>query len=131
LEAPSEPHLARLPVYHYGNGSKEENMRHLALFGAAILLSLAACGGGPEEAGTPAEAPKPEAPKVDCCKVTAELKAQMPNCCQRGDLICCKDAKTDPKNKADCCKKGDELTSKMPDCCKKHAAGTPQACCQK
>jgi len=111
-------------------------MRHLALFGAAVLLSLAACGGGPEEgeaaAEAPkAEAPKPEAPKIDCCKLTADLKAQMPKCCVRGDLLCCKEAKADPKNKADCCKKGDALTAKMPDCCKKHAAGTPQPCCQK
>ena len=111
-------------------------MRPVALFGAAVLLSLAACGGGPEEAETTAEtpkaeAPKPEAPKVDCCKVTSDLKAQMPKCCQLGTLLCCKEAKTDPKNMADCCKKGEELKAKMPDCCKKHAAGTPQACCQK
>jgi len=116
-------------------------MRHLALVGAAVLLSLAACGGGPEEGEATAEAPKVdapkveaakvEAPKVDCCKVTADLKAQMPKCCLRGDLLCCKEAKADPKNKADCCKKGDALTAKMPDCCKKHAAGTPQPCCQK
>ena len=114
-------------------------MRHLALFGAAVLLSLAACGGGPEEGETPAEAPKAEAPKAeppkpatpkgDCCKVTAELKAQMPKCCINGAALCCKEAKSDPKNKADCCKKGDALTAKMPDCCKKAAAGTPQACC--
>ena len=121
-------------------------MRHLALVGAAVLLSLAACGGGPEEGEAAAEAPKPEAPKVeaakveapkveapkvDCCKVTADLKAQMPKCCLRGDLLCCKEAKADPANKAECCKKGDALTAKMPDCCKKHAAGTPQPCCQK
>jgi hypothetical protein len=111
-------------------------MRHLALFGAAVLLSLAACGGGPEEgeaaAEAPkAEAPKPEAPKVDCCKVTADLKAQMPKCCINGQVLCCKEAKSDPANKADCCKKGDALTAKMPDCCKKHAAGTPQPCCDK
>jgi hypothetical protein len=124
-----------IPGYHYGR-LKEKNMRHLALFGAAVLLSLAACGGGPEE-GEPAaeapkaEAPKPEAPKIDCCKLTADLKAQMPNCCKRGDLLCCKEAKADPKNKPDCCKKGDDLKAKMPDCCKKHAAGTPQACCDK
>ena len=115
-------------------------MRHLALVGAAVLLSLAACGGGPEEGEAAAEAPKVdapkveapkvEAPKVDCCKVTADLKAQMPKCCLRGDLLCCKEAKADPQNKADCCKKGDALTAKMPDCCKKHAAGTPQACCK-
>ncbi|MBI3857191.1 MAG: hypothetical protein HY293_16010 [Planctomycetes bacterium] len=106
-------------------------MRHLALFGAAVLLSLAACGGGPEEGEAAAAAPKVEAPKVDCCKGTAELKAQMPTCCARGDMLCCKEAKADPTNKADCCKKADELKAKMPDCCKKHAAGTPQACCQK
>ncbi len=106
-------------------------MRPLALIGAAVLLSLAACGGGPEEGETTAEAAKPEPPKVDCCKGMAELKAQMPTCCARGDLLCCKEAKADPANKADCCKKADALTAKMPECCKKHAAGTPQPCCQK
>ena len=109
-------------------------MRHLALFGAAVLLSLAACGGGAEE-GEPAadapkaEAPKPEVPKGDCCKVTAELKTQMPKCCINGAALCCKEATTDPKNMADCCKKGEAVKAKMPECCKKHAAGTPQACC--
>jgi hypothetical protein len=58
-------------------------MRHLALFGVALLLSLAACGGGPEEGEAAADAPKPEAPKVDCCKVTADLKAKMPDCCRK------------------------------------------------
>lgn len=127
------PHRTRNPGYHSGNGSKEENMRPLALIAAAALLTLAACGGGPEEeAETPAaEAPKPEAPKVDCCKGTAELKAQIPNCCKLGELLCCKEAKTDPANMADCCKKAEALKAKMPDCCKKHAAGTPQPCCQK
>jgi hypothetical protein len=111
-------------------------MRHLILFGAAFLLSLAACGGGPEEEQPAAESPKAEAPKAEaakgeCCKVTADLRAQMPTCCKRGDLLCCKEAKADPQNKADCCKKADQLTAKMPDCCKKQAAGTPQACCVK
>jgi hypothetical protein len=99
-------------------------MRHLALIGVAVLLSLAACGGGAEEtAGEPA----PGA----CCKTTADLKAQMPNCCKRGDMECCKQAKSDPANKAECCKKAETLTAKMPECCKKHVAGTPQACCDK
>lgn len=115
-------------------------MRHLALFGAAVLLSLAACGGGPEEGVTPAEAPKAEAPKAeppkpaapkgDCCRLTAELKSQMPKCCISGAALCCKEAKSDPKNMADCCKKADGLTAKMPACCKKQAAGTPQDCCK-
>ena|SRR5688572_5429059 len=98
-------------------------MRHLALFGAAVLLSLAACGGTEEDA---AAGPPPG----DCCKQTAELKASLPNCCKVGNVECCKQAKTDPANKADCCKKADEITAKMPACCKKHAAGTPQACCK-
>jgi len=111
-------------------------MRHLALFGAAVLLSLAACGGGAEETAAdpaaPAAAPAAPAPVPgECCKTTAELKAQMPNCCKRSDMECCKQAKLDPANKADCCKKAEGLTAKMPECCKKHAAGTPQACCDK
>ncbi len=106
-------------------------MRYLALVAAAVLLSLAACGGGPETGETAVEAPKPEAPKVDCCKVTSDLKAQMPNCCKSGDVLCCKNAKADPKNMADCCKKAEELRAKMPECCKKHAAGTAQDCCKK
>lgn len=106
-------------------------MRALALIGAAVLLSLAACGGDAEVAETPAEAPKAEAPKVDCCKLASDLKAQMPTCCRMGTLLCCKEAKTDPANMADCCKKAGALTAKMPECCQKHAAGTPQACCQK
>jgi hypothetical protein len=95
---------------------RRKNMRHLALFGAAVLLCLAACGGGPETA--------------DCCKQTAELKPQIPNCCATGKLDCCKQAKTDPANKADCCKKAEAIMAKMPECCKKNAAGTPQDCCQ-
>jgi len=99
-------------------------MRHLALFGAAVLLSLAACGGGAEET---AAGPAPG----DCCKTTAELKATLPNCCKAGNVECCKLAKSDPANKAECCKKAEAITAKMPECCKKHAAGTPQACCNK
>jgi len=101
-------------------------MRHLALFGAAVLLSLAACGGGAEETGA-APAPAPG----ECCKTTADLKATLPNCCKAGNVECCKLAKSDPANKAECCKKADAITAKMPECCKKHAAGTPQACCNK
>ena len=102
-------------------------MRHLALFGAAVLLSLAAaCGGGAEE--TPG-APAPIV-KGECCDKTAELKATLPNCCKSGNVECCKLAKSDPSNKAECCKKAEAITAKMPECCKKQAAGTPQACCK-
>jgi hypothetical protein len=80
-------------------------MRHLALFCAAILLSLAACSGTAE--------------KSECCKQAAELKAQMPKCCATADAECC-------KKKSDCCKKAEELTAKMPACCKKG-----DSCCSK
>jgi len=97
-------------------------MRHLALFGAAVLLSLAACGGTDEVAAGPAPG--------ECCKQSAELKATLPNCCKVGNVECCKQAKADPANKAECCKKAEGIMAKMPECCKKHAAGTPQACCK-
>ena len=80
-------------------------MRHLALFGAAILLSLAACSG---------------AAKSDCCKQADEIKAQIPKCCATPSTSeCC-------KKKSDCCKKAEELTAKLPDCCKKG-----DGCCKK
>ena len=81
-------------------------MRQLALFGAAILLSLAACSSN--SSGT------------DCCKKAEEIKAQIPKCCATpGTSECC-------KKKSECCKKAEELTAKLPDCCKKG-----DTCCKK
>ena len=86
-------------------------MRHLALFGAAILLSLAACSSSPSS-GTAA--------KSDCCKQAEEIKAQLPKCCATPSTSeCC-------KKKSDCCKKAEELTAKLPECCKKG-----DTCCKK
>ena len=92
-------------------------MRHLALFGAAVLLSLAACS----SPGT----------SENCCVKAGELKAQVPKCCVIADSECCKKSKMDPARKVDCCKKADEITAKIPDCCKKADAGNPPACCKK
>jgi hypothetical protein len=81
-------------------------MRHLALFCAAVLLSLSACSGS--------------AGKSDCCKKAEEIKAQMPKCCATPSTSeCC-------KKKSDCCKKAEELSAKLPDCCKKG-----ESCCSK
>ena len=82
-------------------------MRHLALFCAAMMLSLAACSGG-------------SAAKTDCCKQADEIKAQIPKCCATPNTSeCC-------KKKSDCCKKAEELSAKLPDCCKKG-----DGCCKK
>jgi hypothetical protein len=89
------------------------NMRHFALFGAAVLLCLAACSSG---SGT----------STECCVKAGQLKAEIPKCCTIPDSECCKKSKMDPAKKVDCCKKAEELTAKIPDCCKKG-----EACCSK
>jgi hypothetical protein len=94
-------------------------MRHLALFGAALMLALAACSDG-SSSSTKAE-------MADCCKKSAELKASMPKCCATPNTSeCCKAEK-----KSECCKKAAEISAKMPECCKKAEAGNPPACCKK
>src|SRR4051812_23917809 len=96
-------------------------MRQLTLLaGALFLLGLAACSSS-SSGGT--------SEMADCCKKTAELKAQVPKCCTTEDSACCKASKADPAKKSDCCKKAEEIGSKMPACCKKAAAGEAQACC--
>jgi hypothetical protein len=103
---------------------KEDVMkRFVATWTAAVLiLGMLSCSSAPSE--------KAAAPG-DCCKKTAELKAQMPKCCASGEGDCCKAAKADPSKKAECCKKADEISAQMPECCKKAAAGEAQACCSK
>lgn len=94
-------------------------MRHLALFGAAVVLALAACSDGSSGSS--------KAEMADCCKKAAELKTQIPKCCTTPDTSeCCKKSKMDASKKSDCCKKADELTAKIPDCCKKG-----DSCCKK
>ena len=58
-------------------------MRHLALFGAAVLLCLAACGGGPETADCCKQAKTDPANKADCCKKAEAIMAKMPECCKK------------------------------------------------
>lgn len=97
-------------------------MHHVARWGVALLiLGMAACSSAPAEKAAPG----------DCCKKTAELKAQIPKCCAGPDAECCKAAKMDPSKAADCCKKADQISAQLPECCKKAAAGQPQACCAK
>jgi hypothetical protein len=96
-------------------------MRPLTILCAATLLCLAACSSGGSS---------DSAPMADCCKKTAELKAQMPKCCAAETSECCKTSKADPSKAAECCKKADQLSKAMPDCCKKNAAGTAQDCCK-
>jgi hypothetical protein len=94
-------------------------MRHLAMLTTALFIfGIAACSS--------TEKPTPMA---DCCKKTADLKAQIPKCCATGDSDCCKASKADPSKTADCCKKAQEISANLPECCKKQAAGQPQACC--
>jgi hypothetical protein len=98
-------------------------MRHIAMVVTAAVLAagLWACSSQPSSGGA--------APMADCCKKSADLKAQMPKCCASGDGECCKASKADPSKASECCKKADQLSAQMPDCCKKAAAGQPQACC--
>jgi hypothetical protein len=98
-------------------------MRYLSiLMSTFLLLGLEACSSAP--AGGANE-------MADCCKTTADLKAQVPKCCASETSECCKASKADPSKKADCCKKAEEITAKLPACCKKAAAGEGQACCTK
>ena len=104
-------------------------MKHFAIgISAAVLLVLSACS-SPSSTSS--------APVGDCCKKTADLKAQVPKCCapslEPGAPLseCCKASKADPSKKADCCKKTEEIMAQLPECCKKAAAGEPQACCTK
>jgi|SRR5579883_2639971 len=97
-------------------------MRQVARWGVALLiLGMAACASAPAETAAPGE----------CCKKTAELKAQIPKCCAGPDAECCKASKMDPSKASECCKKAEEISAKLPECCKKAAAGQPQACCAK
>lgn len=85
------------------------------LMGLVLVLGLAACSSSSTGG---------DAQMADCCKTTADLKAQVPKCCATTGSECC-------AKKADCCKKAEEITAKIPACCKKHAAGETQACCTK
>jgi len=92
-------------------------MRHFSWFmGLVLVLGLAACSTSSPSGG--------DAQMADCCKTTADLKAQMPKCCATAGAECC-------AKKSDCCKKAEELSAKLPACCKKQAAGEAQACCTK
>ncbi|MBV8880717.1 MAG: hypothetical protein JO332_12170 [Planctomycetaceae bacterium] len=97
-------------------------MRHVSiLVGLVLALGLAACSSGPSDG----------AAAGDCCKKTAELKAQIPKCCSTADSSCCAASKSDPSKKAECCAKAEAINAKLPECCKKAAAGEAQACCTK
>lgn len=99
-------------------------MRQLALATALLfVVGMAACSSSSSSSDTPQTA--------DCCKKTADVKAQIPQCCAKGDGDCCKASKADPSKMSDCCKKAADLSAKMPECCKKQQAGEPQACCSK
>ena len=94
-------------------------MRHVPwMLSLVLVLGLAACSSSAPAGG--------DAQMADCCKTTADLKAQVPKCCAAPGGECCKAA-----TKADCCKKAEEISAKLPACCKKQAAGEAQACCTK
>jgi hypothetical protein len=73
---------------------------------------------------------------AECCKKTADIQAQIPQCCQsavdpkapEGD--CLKASKADPSKTAECCMKVQDLAAGLPECSKKAAAGEPQGCCK-
>lgn len=93
-------------------------MRHLALIVAAAVLSLAACSSSGSSDG---------AQMAECCKKSADLKAEIPKCCATPTTSdCCKAA-----TPGDCCKKAKEISAKLPECCKKSEAGNVQPCCKK
>ena len=95
------------------------------LTGMVLAAGLAACG---STSGAPAAG-------ADCCKLAADIQAQMPKCFAKaadGSVsACCKAGQMDASKKADCCKKAEAMAAKMPECCSKNAAGQPQACCAK